>query len=118
MAEIILISSSDSEPENAQINHGLFTERGHEKRVFEGFTFTFEKNSHDGRRSFWSCDHRVSDHCKARVHYSIRTGALVKRINGHSHEADPSSINVMKIKQVIKTRAGETMEVITYFFYL
>ena len=48
MAEIILISSSDSDPEN-ELNHELFTERDHEKRVFEGFTFTFEK-----KQSLWA----------------------------------------------------------------
>ena len=97
--------------EEEVIEHDLMSERNREKRVVDGYSFTFDRNSADGLRSFWQCDHRNSDRCNARVHFKMGTKTIVHRLNHHTHGSDPALIEAQKVKRKIKCRAKETMEV-------
>ncbi|KAB0797083.1 hypothetical protein PPYR_08077 [Photinus pyralis] len=46
----------------------LLSQRGGLKIAHHGHLFSFHKKSSDGTLSFWRCDKRTSENCKARLH--------------------------------------------------
>ncbi|KAF8358255.1 flh-2 [Pristionchus pacificus] len=57
------------------------------KLTDNGFVFRFDKNSVCGERQFWRCERKSE--CAARIHTDMK-GTIVKRINYHTHEANPN----------------------------
>ena len=83
-----------------------FSIRGKPKFIEDGKSFSFEKNSKDGRTQFWKCDVRGT--CKARLH--IRDGRVVNRINTHTHPGDPTRMEVLRTLTMMRNRASNSVE--------
>ena len=86
----------------------ICTKRGKKFLVHEGHKFWFQKSSADGLREFWCCDKRDSTKCAVRVH--SRDGQVVKTLHEHNHDSEPAEIEVTSIKNTIKNRAVNTIE--------
>lgn len=84
--------------------------RQRHKLIHEGNSFTFDRHSSDNTRMFWRCAKRASDGCKARVHTN-RNNEVVKIINPHTHGSDVTQIEISKLKNSIKLRAINTVEI-------
>ncbi|KAF0728730.1 FLYWCH-type domain-containing protein, partial [Aphis craccivora] len=76
--------------------------------VENGFMYLFDAMSSNGLLRFWRC--RYKTECKARVHTSINDFDIIKRINEHTHYAEPANIETNGAVCRIKKRAAETME--------
>uniref|UniRef100_A0A915DZS6 FLYWCH-type domain-containing protein n=1 Tax=Ditylenchus dipsaci TaxID=166011 RepID=A0A915DZS6_9BILA len=86
------------------------SKRDQRKMTHNQFVFWKQKNSKDGERTFWVCI-KKEEGCNKRIHTSIATGRVVKEMGIHSHEADPTAIQVAQFKTSLKRRAVDTMEV-------
>ena len=92
----------------------MLTQRGKEKIAFDGYLFTFDKESKtEDDLKFWRCE-RVgsrrfgSQSCKARLY--TKRGRVVKHVNTHNHEASVAKIEMAILKAKIKKRAAETSD--------
>jgi hypothetical protein len=89
------------------------------ERVFhchDGNKFWFEKSSADGSTKFWVCSRRYTDECPARIH--TKADRVIKEIHAHTHEAAPENLAVCSIRNEVKKRALETIEVcFVYILY-
>ena len=84
------------------------TERGNDKLCYEGHMFVFDKFSANGKVKFWRCQFRGS--CKARLHTSAATRAVVNILGTHSDPSDAAAVEVAVVKNKLKIRAAETQE--------
>lgn len=99
----------------------LQTKRNREYFVHDGFKYVFDKGSKkDETVSFWRCEFKDTKDedgnktsCPVRIH--VRDGEVINQLHVHTHESNPASIEVTRIRNDIKRRAVETQEV-RYFF--
>ena len=75
----------------------LPTSRGGLKLSENGFIYLFQRNSEDGLRLYWNCEHVQSGYCKARVHtINLNDEPIaVKRIGTHNHSGDGAKIEIL-----------------------
>ena len=84
----------------------LISEKGREKFVEDGHTYSYEKLSKDGETRFWKCDRRST--CKARIH--ILGGRVTKRVNTHTHPGDAAKVEVLNAMTILRNRATNTQD--------
>ncbi len=89
----------------------LSTKNGKIKVAHNGFMYTYDGKSKDGAKKFWRCDKRHLYLCKARLHTDLTGGTVLLNMHEHNHGSDIVRVHVEKVKNTVKRRAIETLEV-------
>ena len=87
-----------------------FIESTHHKRklLHEGFAYLFNKKLSDNGES-WECElRRKGGQCNVRL--TLRNGVIVNQLHEHSHGANQTSNEVLRVKAGMKRRAENTQE--------
>ncbi|KAH7707692.1 hypothetical protein AAVH_25066 [Aphelenchoides avenae] len=74
-----------------------------------GFAYTFDRLSADETLRFYRCDKRC-ENCPARIHVSVETGEIVKRIHDRNHGSDAARVEAAKVVAGVKRRCAENQE--------
>ncbi|KAH7708927.1 hypothetical protein AAVH_23803 [Aphelenchoides avenae] len=83
----------------------LLSIRNQPKVTDNGHGYVFDRRSADQTLLFYRCDN-----CPARIHVCAETGAIVRRINDHSHGSDVARIEAAKVVAAVKRRCAENQE--------
>ncbi|VDO82942.1 unnamed protein product [Soboliphyme baturini] len=77
------------------------------KRVREkGFCYVFDRKSSKGTIKVWRCE--KSNHNEVRIHTTSK--AVIRKLNGHSHDSSTIGVEVAELVTGIKRRAEECLE--------
>ncbi|KAH7705050.1 hypothetical protein AAVH_27756 [Aphelenchoides avenae] len=87
----------------------VFSIRNQPKVADNGFGYVFDRRSADDTLQFYRCDKKM-DNCPARIHVSVETGAIVRRIHDHNHGSDAARIEAAKVIAGVKRRCTENQE--------
>uniref|UniRef100_A0A5S6QH87 FLYWCH-type domain-containing protein n=1 Tax=Trichuris muris TaxID=70415 RepID=A0A5S6QH87_TRIMR len=88
----------------------VMSQRNRPKFVHDGHMYTFEALDCSGTIKFWRCDKRYEYGCKARIHTSVETNQVVKKVNLHCHGGDAARVDIAEICTAVKRRTEDTME--------
>jgi len=89
----------------------LLTERGHEFFVNDGYKYTLGHIwKSDASKATWRCEFKNGKtRCPAQI--TVQNNTVISRRHEHTHESNPAGIQVTQIRNTIKRRAVETVEV-------
>jgi hypothetical protein len=89
------------------------SQRGKSQAAFDGYLYTFDNFSkRDHTLKFWVCakySRGKDDSCPARLHTRGEQAVKVEQ-DRHNHDEDPALLEAKEIRNIIKQRAIETVE--------
>ncbi|KAM7290495.1 uncharacterized protein ISCGN_027120 [Ixodes scapularis] len=71
--------------------------------LYEGYSYTCSRE--DSETSYWICRNRKG--CKAKITTDKMISRITRRTGEHSHPGDPTTINLLKVRNTMKEKAVE-----------
>lgn len=85
------------------------SKRGKDQAIFEGYLYTYDKNSKQNADLKANYSKGDENSCPARLHTQGNLVVMVQR-DRHNHDEDPALIEAKIVRNVMKERAKNTVE--------
>ncbi|KAH9384577.1 hypothetical protein HPB48_026586 [Haemaphysalis longicornis] len=82
------------------------TQRGAPMLLYEGYSYTRSRELQDAVH--WVCRDRRN--CKAKITTDGRITVVIRKTGEHAHAADPTAINLLKVRNAMKEKAGKSSD--------
>ena len=101
-----MVQPADEHPQEVPETRMIFTKRGNQKLVHQGFAYTLKHTAQDGKQH-WRCDQRDKNKCKATLaRQELNNGEVqITLEKEHNHLPEPDRVAAEELRGNIKQAA-------------